>query len=132
MSQKLIRTLLHLAQSDGNVSGSELALIYKIAIEKSLPMFEVEQLIQDPPKELQELNELSEEERFEYLYTMVLMIKMDGKLDHRETELCYHYAESLGYQQDVISELLSLIESDQYLSADKGALRTEVQKFKSL
>jgi len=129
MSQQLIRTLLHLAQSDGNVSGSELALIYKIAIEKSLPMFEVEQLIQNPPSELQELQALSEDERFEYIYTMVLMIKMDGKLDQRETELCNHYAESLGYSQKVIPELLNMIESDQQLSSDKSALKSEVSKY---
>ncbi|GJM28891.1 MAG: hypothetical protein DHS20C17_15260 [Cyclobacteriaceae bacterium] len=131
MSQKLIRTLLHLAQADGNVSGSELALIYKIAIEKSLPMFEVEQLIQNPPRENQELEELPEEERFEYLYTLILMMKMDGKLDDREAELCDHYAVSLGYSKEVIPQLMTMIESDQQLSSNKEALRKEVQKFKN-
>lgn len=129
MSQKLIRTLLHLAQADDNVSGSELALIYKIAIEKNLPMFEVEQLIRNPPKEMEELNELSNSERFEYLYTIILMMKMDAKLDDRETELCDSYAESLGYQQQVIPELLEMITSDHELSDNKVALETAAQKF---
>ena len=129
MSQKLIRTLLHLAQSDGDVSGSELALIYKIAIEKSLPMFEVEQLIRNPPQEQEELNELSKNERFEYIYTLVLMMKMDAKLDPREEELCRNYAESLGYKQEVIPELLELISSDHQLSDDKQTLKKVAQAF---
>ncbi len=129
MSQKLIRTLLHLAQADGNVSGSELALVYKIAIEKSLPMFEVEQLIRNPPSEQEELHELGKDERFEYIYTLVLMMKMDAKLDPREEELCRSYAESLGYKQDVIPELLDLIGSDPNLSEDKQALKKAAQQF---
>ena len=94
MSHKLLRTLLHLAQADGTVSGSELALIYKIGVEKGIPMFEVEQIIQNPPKEAEELSELSENDKFEYLYTIVLMMKMDGILDERESAMCARYADS--------------------------------------
>lgn len=129
MSQKLIRALLHLAQADGNVSGSELALVYKIAIEKNLPMFEVEQLIRNPPQEQEELNELSKDERFEYIYTIILMMKMDAKLDPREEALCSSYAQSLGYKQEVIPELLGLINSDQQLSDDKNVLKKAAQEF---
>jgi len=129
MSQKLIRTLLHLAQVDGNVSGSELALIYKIAIEKSLPMFELEQLIRNPPKEREELTKLSQDERFEYIYAIILMAKMDARLDHRELELCQSYAESLGYQSQVIPELLEMISSDHQLSENKQALKKAAQGY---
>jgi len=129
MSQKLIHTLLHLAQVDGNVSGSELALIYKIAIEKGLSMFEVEQMIQNPPQEAAELSELSKDDKFEYIYTIILMIKMDGKLDEREYEMCTKYASLLGYDKNVISELMNLIKSDFDLSDNKEALKKEVQSF---
>ncbi len=129
MSQKLIRTLLHLAQADGDISGSELALIYKIAMEKNLPMFEVEQLIRNPPSEQEELDELTKEERFEYIYTLILMMKMDAKLDHREEALCASYAESLGYDVKVIPELLEMISSDDQLSDNKQALKKAAQKF---
>ena len=129
MSQKLIRTLLHLAQVDGNVSGSELALVYKIAIEKNLPMFEVEQLIRNPPQQQEELDQLSKDERFEYIYTIILMMKMDAKLDPREEALCTSYAQSLGYKQEVITELLGLIDSDEHLSDDKQVLKKAAQEY---
>jgi uncharacterized tellurite resistance protein B-like protein len=118
-----------MAQADGDVSGSELALIYKIVMDKSLPMFEVEQLIQNPPQEQEELEELSKDERFEYLYALVLMMKMDAKLDPREEELCQSYAESLGYDPKVIPELLGLIKSDLSSSDDNKALKDAAQKF---
>ena len=129
MSQKLIRTLLHLAQVDGNISGSELALIYKIAIEKSLPMFEIEQLIRNPPQEQEELTKLTRDERFEYLYAIVLMAKMDARLDQRELELCQSYAQSLGYAPQAIQELLEMINSDHQLSEDKAALKKAAGKY---
>jgi uncharacterized tellurite resistance protein B-like protein len=129
MSQKLIRALLHMAQSDGNVSGSELVLVYKIAMEKNLPMFEVEQLIRNPPNEQEELNDLNDDQRFEFIYNMILMMKMDAKLDDREAELCNSYAASLGYRQEVITELMEMINSDHELSDNKQALKKEAQKF---
>ena len=129
MSQKLIRTLLHLAQVDGSISGSELALIYKIAIEKSLPMFEIEQLIRNPPQEKEELDKLTKDERFEYIYAIILMAKMDAKLDHRELELCQSYAESLGYKPEVIPQMLEMINSDHQLSENKQALKKAAQGF---
>ena len=129
MSHKLLRTLLHLAQADGTVSGSELALIYKIGVEKGIPMFEVEQIIQNPPQEAEDLSELSEEDKFEYLYTVVLMMKMDGILDERDSMMCARYAVALGYKEAVIPSLKDLIESDHELSDNKDALKLEVQKF---
>lgn len=129
MSQKLIHTLLHLAQVDGNISGSELALIYKIAVAKGVPMFDVEQMIQNPPQQAEDLNELSNDDRFEYIYTIILMIKMDGKLDEKEFDMCNKYAEALGYDRQVISRLMTLIESDFELSGNKQALKQEVQEF---
>ena len=129
MSQKLIHTLLHLAQADGEISGSELALIYKIAVAKGVPMFEVEQMIQNPPQQAEDLNELSNDDRFEYIYTIILMIKMDGKLDEREFDMCNKYAEALGYHHNVISKLMTMIESDFELSGNKQTLKQEVQKF---
>lgn len=128
MSLKLINTLLHLAQVDGNVSGSELALIYKIAVAKGVPMFEVEQMIQNPPQQAEDLEELSNDDRFEFIYTIILMIKMDGKLDEREFDACKKYAEVLGYHHDVISQLMTKIESDFELSENKQALKQEIQK----
>ena len=129
MSKKLISTLLHLAQADGNISGSELALIYKIGVEKGIPMFEVEQLIQNPPNQQEELQELTPDEKFEYLYTIILMMKMDGILDHRETETCSQYAVAMGYDQQVIPHLMDIIESDHDLSENKQAIKRETQKF---
>lgn len=129
MSEKLIRTLMHLAQADGKVTSSELALIYKIAMEKGLPMFEVEQLVQNPPREAQELKELSKDDKFEYIYTIILMTKMDGVLDDREFDMCSRYAIALGYKQEVIPHLLDLIKSDQELNENKESLQQEIQKF---
>ena len=86
-------------------------------------------MVQDPPSEAEDLEELSDDDRFEYLYTIVLMIKMDGKLDEREYEMCIKYTELLGYDKNVISEFMNLITSDYDLSDNKDNLKLEIQKF---
>ena len=130
MSLKLVSTLLHLASSDGQISGSEMALIYKIAMAKGLSMFDVEKLTSNPG-EYQDLDELSVDEKYEYIYTIILMIKMDGRLDDRELEACTHYAVAMGYDQKVIAHLLEIVESDFDLNENKEELKSEIQKFLS-
>ncbi len=127
MSLNLIRTLLQLAQSDGNISGSEMALIHKIAVSKGLPMFEVEQLVANPQEPHDDLQALSPEDKFEYLYTIILMAKMDARLDEREIEICSRYAEALGYDHQVVQELLEEVKSDADLNQDKEAIREKIR-----
>lgn len=129
MSIKLIRTLLHLAQSDGTVSGSEMALIHKIAVAKGLPMFEVEQISQQQLDAQEDLDQLTPDEKYEYIYTIILMIKMDGRLDDREIETCTQYAVALGYEDGVIPALLGMVKSDHELNENKEGLKKEIQKF---
>lgn len=129
MSLNLIRTLLHLAQSDGSISGSEMALINKIAVAKGLPMFEVDQLTNAPLTAPEDLDLLSSDEKYEYIYTIILMAKMDGRLDDRELEACNQYAGALGYEDGVIPRLLEMVKSDHELNENKEELKNEIQKY---
>ncbi len=129
MSLKLISTLLHLAGSDGQVSGSEMALIYKIAMAKGLPMFEVEQLTSNPGEHQLDPDQLSDDEKYEYIYTIILMSKMDGRLDERELTTCSSFALELGYDEAVIPKLLQIVESDSDLTENKEELKSEIQNY---
>lgn len=129
MSLKLIRTLLKLANSDGTISGSEMALIHKIAVIKGLPMFEVEQLSSSTLEFADDLGELSDDEKYEYIYSIILMIKMDGRLDDRELKACTEYATAMGYDEGVIPKMLELVKSDHELNENKQELKDEIQTF---
>ena len=129
MSLKLIRTLLNMAKSDGSVSGSEMALIHKIAVAKEIPMFEVELMARSESPEEIELDQLSPDEKFEYIYTIILMTKMDGRLDTRELETCSQYAKAMGFKIEVIPKLLELVKSDHELVDNKQAIKKEILGF---
>ena len=126
MSVKLIRTLLQMAKSDGNLSGSEMALIHKIAVAKEIPMFEVELMANSEQTEELELDQLSPDEKFEYLYTIILMTKMDGRLDSRELETCSRYAQAMGFGIEVVPKLLEMVKSDHELVENKEGLKQEI------
>lgn len=125
MPKPYINTLVHLAMIDGQVSDSELILIRKIAVAKGVSYFELDRLIQNP--EILDLDAsvagLGEDELFEYLYSIVLLMKMDGKLDEKEIEFCRNCVGKLGYKKDVVEVLAERIESDHELSENKEALK---------
>ncbi|MGI9545526.1 MAG: TerB family tellurite resistance protein [Cyclobacteriaceae bacterium] len=131
MPKPYINTLVHLAMVDGRVSDSELILIRKIAVAKGVSYFELDRLIQNP--EILDLDAsvegLSEDELFEYLYSIVLLMKMDGKLDEKEIEFCQKCVGKLGYKKDVVEVLAERIESDHELSENKEALKKLAHDF---
>gem|GEM_PF-5137202 len=126
MSLNLIRTLLNMAKSDGSISGSEMALIHKIAVAKEIPMFEVELMANKDTTEELALDQLSNDEKFEYIYTIILMTKMDGRLDSRELETCSQYAKAMGFSIEVVPKLLEMVKSDHELVVNKDAMKNEV------
>ena len=131
MPKPYINTLVHLAMVDGHVSDSELILIRKIAVAKGLSYLELERLIQNP--EILDLDAtvdgLAEEEKFEYLYSIILLMKMDGKLDESEIDFCKKCVGKLGYQKDVVDMLALRIQSDHQLSENKEMLRELAHEF---
>ncbi len=106
-----------------------MALIHKIAVVKKLPMFEVDQLTSGPLEVEGGLDQLSDDEKYEYVYTIILLSKMDGRLDERELKACTHYATAMGYNKEVIPRLLELVKSDHELNENKDELKNEIQSY---
>ncbi len=128
MHTPLLRIMIQLAQSDGNVSDVELDMIYHIAKSNGIPQEEIKKLLDEPEGRINP-GELSNQRKFEYLYNIVLLMKVDDKLFPAEMNFCFRLATKLGYRETVIFELISSKYSLNTTIAEKELIKTKVQQF---
>jgi len=88
----------------------------------------VDEVIKNP-QPLEDLHLLSDDQKFEYLYSMVQLMKTDGQVFKSEISFCEKVAEELGYKSKVIGELSSRIYSDPSITSDREKLKTRAQKY---
>ena len=128
MYKKMINTLIRLASADGLMAEKEARFIKMIAKARGVSDEEVEEMIRNP-QPMEDLNTLSDDQKFEYIYTLVQLMKTDGQVFKSEIAFCEKVAEELGYKKKVIGELSSRIYSDPAITADREKLKERAQKY---
>ena len=108
-----IRLLVNLARADGEVGEKERQLIINIGQANHLMVAEILPLFSDEnPNSVPD--NLSADERFNYLVGMIRLMKIDGRLYQAEMQYCAEVASKLGYQKQVLFDLmLQLTDSQQ-------------------
>ena len=56
-------------------------------------------------------------------------MKIDGRLYKEEIQFCARIASKIGYEEEVLIELMLKVYSDPDISADKDTLKTTIQKY---
>lgn len=128
MLTEQLHILAHLAQIDGSISEQESRLIHSLGHLHKIPHDEVDKIIKDP-KPSEDLSLLSPDQKYEYLYNIVQLMKIDGKVYKSEIAFCQEMAVKLGYKKSVIAELSSYIYSDPSITADRDLLKARIAKF---
>ncbi len=128
MIKDQLNILVQLAASDGIIAEKELRLIRTIAEAHELTSEEVNELIKEP-KPIANLEHLSEDQKFEFLYNVIQLMKSDGQVFKSEIVFCEDMAERLGYNRKVVAELSSKIYSDPTITADRSILKEKAQKY---
>lgn len=127
MPRSLLSILVQLAKVDGEVVSEEYVLIKKIGLAKGMSEAEIQAVIESPDKTLN-VALLSDDDRFEYLYTLVELMKADGKLYLEEIKFCSKAAAKLGYNEAVMYDLITEVYSD-YQQHDKSWQKQKVQEY---
>ncbi len=128
MFRKQLNTLVQLGSADGLMSEKEVRLVTMLGKVNGLSDEEIDDVIKNPqPKE--DLNLLSDDQKFEYLYSLVQLMKADGQVFKSEINFCENIAVQLGYKKSVIGELSSRIYSDPAITADREKLKARAQKY---
>ncbi|MEJ2006535.1 MAG: TerB family tellurite resistance protein [Cyclobacteriaceae bacterium] len=129
MVQERLNVLIQLAASDNQVAEKEARLIHMIGQSNGLSRDEINEMLGNPSRPIGDLSTLSSEQKFEHLYQIVQMMKVDGQVFKSEISFCQDIAERLGYKKSVIAELSSKIFSDPSITADRDHLKKKTQKY---
>lgn len=127
MAKSLLSILVRLAKIDGEIVPEEYALIYHIGEANGMSETEIKSVINSPEKTIN-VSMLSDDDRFEYLYTLVELMKADGKLYLEEIKFCSKVAAKLGYDEAVMYDLITEVYSD-YQQYDKSWQKQKVQEY---
>jgi uncharacterized membrane protein YebE (DUF533 family) len=123
-----LNILINLAASDGKVEERESKLINMVATANGISKEEVADMIKNP-QPISTISALTSDEKFEHLYYLIQMMKMDGQVFKSEITFCETIAEKMGYKKGVVKELSSHIYSDPSITSDREMLRKKAEKF---
>lgn len=100
-----LKLLVNLARIDGTVAEKEMKYITNIGLANGIPLADITPLFgQD--HEIIIPDNLSESQRFEYLFSLVQLMKIDERLYQEEIRFCSKIAARLGYDQSVMFDLM--------------------------
>ena len=128
MFRKQLNTMVQLGSVDGLMSEKEVRIVKLLGKVNGMSEEEIDDVINNPqPKEALYL--LTDDQKFEYIYSLVQLMKADGQVFKSEIAFWENVASELGYKKSVIGELSSRIYSDPAITADREKLKEKAQKY---
>jgi uncharacterized tellurite resistance protein B-like protein len=100
-----LKLLISLAQIDGKVAERERNYITNIGRANNIPLGDITALL-DQRHALIIPKDLSDDQKFEYIFSLVQLMKIDERMYKEEMLFCSKIAENLGYENQVMFELL--------------------------
>ena len=123
-----LNVLINLAASDRNVASRESKLIHTIGKANGIGKDEVDLMLQNP-KPIGNIDTLTTDEKFEHLYHLIQLMKMDGQVFRSEIVFCEQIADKLGFKKAVVAEVSQHVYSDPTITADRDMVKTKAMKF---
>ena len=120
--------LVQLARVDGVVVQEEIDLIKQIGKANGMSNEEISEAFEDPSV-IEGLETLNDDQRYDYLYNVVQLMKIDGRIYKEEIQYCARIASKLGYEEDVLREMMLKIYSDPHITTDKETLKAKIQTY---
>ena len=123
-----MKLLISLAQIDGTVAPRERNYIINIGRannfypDQVVPLFDQRHNLIIP-------EDLSDDQKFDYLFSLVQLMKIDERMYREEIMFCSKIAATLGYDQQVMFELLLHVKSVAMTEEEVVELKKLVQKY---
>lgn len=125
-----ISLLINLACEDGKIDEKERELIYTIGRSHGLENNEIDELIDHPDQNL-DFDTLDDEERFECLYNLVHLMKVDGQIFDEEISYCLEMARKLKYPLEAVMELYGLVHANVRLTKEINTVKKKYSNVKT-
>jgi uncharacterized tellurite resistance protein B-like protein len=105
MALSQLKLLVNLARIDGDIAERERKYITTIGLANGVPMEDIVPLF-DQDHDNVGLKHLNNQQRFDYIVSLVQLMKIDERLYQDEIKYCSEVASRLGYDQSVMFELM--------------------------
>jgi uncharacterized tellurite resistance protein B-like protein len=127
------RALVRLALRDQNFAEVEKDLIFKLGRihnmdEEAINKIIREEFSRNGDEHEIEFSALTFDQRFEYLYNMVQLMKADKKIFLSEIKFCEQMAVNLGFLKEAVQVLSSSIFADPQITVDRENLKRQLHK----
>ena len=103
-------------------------MIFDLATEKNFPKETVDYLFQQQ-EPIGTLGALSQNQKFEYLYNAICLMKVDRKITQSELVFCEDIAIRMGFRKDVVRMLSDQVEIEKTDSTDFESLKSQVYAY---
>ena len=122
-----MKLLVSLAQVDGKVADRERNYILNIGKANGVSTDKVHQMIEEQHDVIVPQG-LSPDEKFNYIYTLVQLMKIDERMYQEEIRFCSTIATRLGYDQHVLFDLMLNVKSNEMDESEVNKLKALTQK----
>lgn len=123
-----MKLLISLAQIDGIVAPRERNFIINIGHANNIAAEQIEPLF-DKRHSLAIPENLSQDQKFSYLFNLVRLMKIDERMYKEELLFCTKIASGLGYEKEAMVELLLHVKSGGLPDEEMGDLKLKIQKY---
>ena len=123
-----LNVLINLAASDRKVADRESKLIQIIAKANGISKEEVDAMLSNP-QPIGNISSLTNDEKFEHLYHLIQLMKMDGQGFRSEIVFCEQIADKLGFKKAVVGEISQHVYSDPSITADRDMVKQKAIKY---
>ncbi len=123
-----MKLLISLAQIDGKVADRERNYIINIGRangiypDQVVPLFVQRHNIIIPQN-------LNNDQKFDYIFSLVQLMKIDERMYREEILFCSTIASTLGYEKEVMFELMLYVKSVKMKEDEVSTLKEVIQKF---
>lgn len=128
MVTEQLKALAQLANSDGEIDERELQLIFRIGEAHGMSRDGIQEII-DNPGQLGDLKSLDEDDKFEFLYSIIQLMKIDDEIYNEEVLYCQKIAMKLGYGLGAVMEMYPLVHKNVVIREEKLQLKKRVSDF---
>ncbi|MFA0964177.1 TerB family tellurite resistance protein [Roseivirga sp. BDSF3-8] len=123
-----LSALIQLAKVDNQLDDSELRRIMNIGKANGMAEQDVLHVIDHPESNFTP-EYMTDDQRFECLYMVIQLMKVDGQVFKSEIEFCVSLAKKLGYKKDVVKVMSGMIYSDPKITTDRAFMKKRAQRY---
>jgi len=122
--------LVKLANIDNDFADDEKEMIFMVGKANGISEEEITGLLENP-EPMPPLGAMTDDDKFEYLFNVVQLMKIDKEVFLSEVKYCEEVAVKLGFKKAVIAELSAKVYSDPTIVANRESLKKAVLKYQN-